>query len=982
MLRISCSCGKVLKVNEDLAGKKIKCPGCATVLTVKAAAAPIASRPLKPAPRDEDDEAVASGPPVKKKVVPPADEDGPSTPIPKKKKPVADEDDEAPPPKKKMRDDDLDDEDNRPRKKKKKSEKKGSGMMLVLLLGGGFFFLLLLAGGGLGAYFLFFRDKSSNPGAPGSGPGSKGEPVPVKFHVPLKVGDVREMTGTMERKTQATGTHNGKQDNHISNTKATFHAKVKTLSVTSDGQQISGEITLLSMNITIDDGDGKVITSKMPEGLVVVQKQADFFGGLKDAGGKEFGGLPDMPKLFTYEPKDFKAMPNDGWRALASFGEIFGKEVPSAGVTEDTVYGTADKKAVGDSWSVNKASIAKLLSQKGGFLGAKIGEDAISGTVKFDGAPKEAGNTYLDFKVDGKVNMAGALMELMKTQPGPKGQPAPKVNLSVAEVTFTESFRMPEGYKTGPVKVSHSSSSRIAGEVLDGPDAGKGSMEESESVSMDIKYLGSDGGGSGGKEDPKQGTYAVAVSNVTAARNSVNKSYVDVKFRYTAAGEEPKDRASLAFFAVPMDAGGIPGQPILLGTVGLPPNGKEMSSPNDYHIQMDAGYTGLSIIVSTDPNGKGKEKVGSSASISISGSGGPVGGNKLAVSVIGQPSLNWVQGQSKVNVSLAYQSSGTADPGSTVYFYVTFQGKDGKSVYQALTIAGSSLQPNGTLSKQLDFNPSTLASTNVCDIVVVLGKADNSSVQLDKRQQVAISGTPSTSPGSTTGGVVFDLSSPKVELPGVNQVKATVSYQIPSGTIDQNAQYRLMLDPKSPGKPAVAITTKLGSQLGQTGTLSDTAFAQGLTAGSPVELYVVEISAKNQQGVTVSRSNAQTTISGGSSPGTGVQVGITQAAATYTLQGKQGMQLHFYVQYKVQGEPKQSARYVCKAQVLLNGQQQFIDLGNGYDANGFKNNSVFTQSTGVLMAQVGLQVTFAIFEVDGSQQRLIATQQAQLVGKK
>ena len=51
MLRVNCSCGKSLKVDDKLAGKKIKCPACGTVQLVKAAAGDeVQAAPKAPVP--------------------------------------------------------------------------------------------------------------------------------------------------------------------------------------------------------------------------------------------------------------------------------------------------------------------------------------------------------------------------------------------------------------------------------------------------------------------------------------------------------------------------------------------------------------------------------------------------------------------------------------------------------------------------------------------------------------------------------------------------------------------------------------------------------------------------------------------------------------------------------------------------------------------------------------------------------------------
>jgi hypothetical protein len=71
-ITLPCPCGKSLQVKENLAGKRIKCPGCGGVLAVPAAPAdlePVDLEPLDDDAPDPADGATASGPraPVKKK---------------------------------------------------------------------------------------------------------------------------------------------------------------------------------------------------------------------------------------------------------------------------------------------------------------------------------------------------------------------------------------------------------------------------------------------------------------------------------------------------------------------------------------------------------------------------------------------------------------------------------------------------------------------------------------------------------------------------------------------------------------------------------------------------------------------------------------------------------------------------------------------------------------------------------------------------
>src|SRR6202043_1206813 len=45
MLRIACSCGNILKVSDDKAGKKIRCPECDELVLAKKSSA-VSSKPL------------------------------------------------------------------------------------------------------------------------------------------------------------------------------------------------------------------------------------------------------------------------------------------------------------------------------------------------------------------------------------------------------------------------------------------------------------------------------------------------------------------------------------------------------------------------------------------------------------------------------------------------------------------------------------------------------------------------------------------------------------------------------------------------------------------------------------------------------------------------------------------------------------------------------------------------------------------------
>ena len=81
-LTARCRCGKSLSVNEELAGKKVRCPACKEVLTVP---------PLMPVLEEEDDydeEAISAKPPRRR----PA-EDSEDYDRPRRKRPAEDSED-------------------------------------------------------------------------------------------------------------------------------------------------------------------------------------------------------------------------------------------------------------------------------------------------------------------------------------------------------------------------------------------------------------------------------------------------------------------------------------------------------------------------------------------------------------------------------------------------------------------------------------------------------------------------------------------------------------------------------------------------------------------------------------------------------------------------------------------------------------------------------------------------------------------------
>ncbi len=145
-------CERKLRVKDELAGRRVKCPGCSASITIPDADAQppapkkAAVKPGKPAPaparrpRDEEDEDEAPRRPARGR--------------------ADDEDEERPRKKPRPRDDDEDDE---PRKKGGKKAG-GSSMPLVLGIGGGVLALLLVGGG-----IWWMMSGQAGPGGPVAG---------------------------------------------------------------------------------------------------------------------------------------------------------------------------------------------------------------------------------------------------------------------------------------------------------------------------------------------------------------------------------------------------------------------------------------------------------------------------------------------------------------------------------------------------------------------------------------------------------------------------------------------------------------------------------------------------------------------------------------------------------------------------------------------------------------------------------------------
>src|SRR5262245_45546669 len=58
-IQVTCDCGRSFRVKDELAGRKVRCTGCQSVLSVPPAAAPQAPASQPATPRDVDEEALS-----------------------------------------------------------------------------------------------------------------------------------------------------------------------------------------------------------------------------------------------------------------------------------------------------------------------------------------------------------------------------------------------------------------------------------------------------------------------------------------------------------------------------------------------------------------------------------------------------------------------------------------------------------------------------------------------------------------------------------------------------------------------------------------------------------------------------------------------------------------------------------------------------------------------------------------------------------
>jgi hypothetical protein len=376
----------------------------------------------------------------------------------------------------------------------------------LLLAGGAVLAFLLLIGAGAGAYFLFFRssspdnitrdDNGRGDGTP-PGNGNKGDPVAVKLHVPLKVGDVREIYATLDETADTIIQRVNQQTLEARGKKSiVFRCKVTTAEVDADGKQTFGEIGITEMTIT---HAGQ--TTTVPSGKVMVQHAVN--------------------GDWAYYAKPGTQVPGEASVACA---DLFGDRVAPPGHLDGGVFGPTSPKAVGDSWPVNQAAAARWLGNMP--EGLPPGADAVAGSVTLTAMPKEAEATFLDLKADLHFTLRQVKFA------GRDG-----TGTANGDIRYGFTIRCPKDGTTGPVQLTRTTATQTVADCTGGIWApGKVTHVVSQTLKMDIRYLPNE---SAGKESTVPGGFRVAVWGSPLVEWVRDKKAVKVHLRYKTTGNAP-----------------------------------------------------------------------------------------------------------------------------------------------------------------------------------------------------------------------------------------------------------------------------------------------------------------------------------------------------------------------------------------------------------------------------------------------------------
>lgn len=353
-MRFTCSsCSKALRVNNALAGKRIKCPACSQVQLVPEAVEEVAEG-LPPRKAVAKPQAVIAAPPAKKRDLVQDDE------RPRKKRQVDDDDTQN------------EDEDFAPRKKKKKKRKKAAASPLlswpILAAGGG---LIGVAAIVLVVVLVLNRRSDTGERILGGAAVKDDRTVQVKFLVPAKIGEERDIEAHLKLAVKVDGP--GLPINPADVPEETISkARIKTLAISNKGVETNVQVTVQEVKVVRNGEHVEVVKP----GTVLLVRDDKFGGKVTSKSGKldpktQF----ELENIFSRNSTQTEAL-------LAAFA-------------------TDKEQRPGDTWTVDKEAFAFFLrSLPTAHLNPPKMEDMFRAWGKFVGRSAEEGKTFLDFEMN------------------------------------------------------------------------------------------------------------------------------------------------------------------------------------------------------------------------------------------------------------------------------------------------------------------------------------------------------------------------------------------------------------------------------------------------------------------------------------------------------------------------------------------------------------------------------------------------------
>jgi putative sterol carrier protein len=239
----------------------------------------------------------------------------------------------------------------------------------------------------------------------------------VKFWLPKKVGDMRDITFTNNMFDKFNDTIAGKATNSSSTTLQVFKGTIKTVAVDNNGRETQAEVTV---DTATDTYQGNQVTLLNPGTVLIAEAKP----GVIELRFKNGGGVY-----------------NDNIGA-AFLRKAINMPLPNS-LADDVVriFATNEPKKVGDTWTGNKDVLVAIVNNN---RTDKLPAQAVSGKAKVLGLVKEAGVSYVDLEVTITTTFKDFKETVFNKKPA---------NFNVnGDITTVFTYRFPADFSSGPVK--------------------------------------------------------------------------------------------------------------------------------------------------------------------------------------------------------------------------------------------------------------------------------------------------------------------------------------------------------------------------------------------------------------------------------------------------------------------------------------------------------------------------------------------------